>query len=149
MFLVSGYVNIHAQENVTSAGEESSGAGGTVSYSLGQINYTTNTGSNGSVSQGVQQTYNVIVTDVLDETYINLELSIFPNPTTDFLTLSADGNIDNVNYQLVGLQGKIIKSEKITSNNISIDMENLANSTYFLTVTDNENTVKTFKIIKN
>ena len=41
----SGY----AQEAVTPSGGEATGTGGTASYSVGQIAYTTNTGANGSV----------------------------------------------------------------------------------------------------
>jgi hypothetical protein len=149
MFLFLGIGSIHAQENVTASGGEGTGTGGTVSYSIGQIVYTTNTGSNGSVSQGVQQTYSIMATDGIEESTINAELSIFPNPTTDNLTLSIVGEIDNVNYQLVDLQGKVIKSEKTTTNSTSINMENLAGSIYFLKVTDNNKTIKTFKIIKN
>jgi hypothetical protein len=39
------------------AGGEATGSGGSVSYSVGQVVYTTNTGINGSVAQGVQQPY--------------------------------------------------------------------------------------------
>ncbi len=47
----------YAQEGATAAGGDASGSGGTVAYSVGQVAYTSNTGSTGSVSQGVQQAY--------------------------------------------------------------------------------------------
>ena len=44
-----------AQQATTATGGNASGSGGTVAYSVGQIVYTTNTGSTGSVAQGMQQ----------------------------------------------------------------------------------------------
>ena len=46
---------IQSQESVLAAGSEATGAGGTVSYSIGQLFYTSQTGGNGSLSEGVQQ----------------------------------------------------------------------------------------------
>jgi len=49
-----------AQKNTVAAGGDATGVGGTVSYSIGQINYTTVTSAGGSVSQGLQQVYLLI-----------------------------------------------------------------------------------------
>ena len=45
--------------------------------------------------------------------------------------------------------GKVIENKKITSSIETIEMDNLPDATYFLTVIDNEQSIKTFKIIKN
>lgn len=42
------------QANVTSGGD-AKGSGGSSNYSVGQVVYTTNTGSTGTVAQGIQQ----------------------------------------------------------------------------------------------
>ena len=140
---------LHAQESSTAAGGRATGAGGTTSYSVGQVAYTTNTGTNGSVAQGVQQPYEISTTVGIDETSINLELSVYPNPTTNYLTLKVDNfELSTLNFQLIDLQGKVIENKKVNANSTTITMETLPKATYFLTVTDNKNTVKTFKIIK-
>ena len=56
-FLLLGLGGLQAQESPTAAGGEATGSGGTASYSIGQVVYTTNTGTNGSVAQGVQQPF--------------------------------------------------------------------------------------------
>jgi len=147
-FLLLGLGVINAQETVTAAGGEATGAGGTVSYSVGQVVYTTNTGTNGSLAQGVQQAYEIYVTTGVNQTAINLEMIVYPNPTTNYLTLKVEDNV-NLSYQLYDLQGKVIENKKVTADNTTIKMEALSKATYFLKVIDNNKTVKTFKIIKN
>ena len=62
VFLLLGLGGLHAQENTTAAGGEATGSGGTASYSVGQVVYTTVTGTNGSVAQGVQHPYEISIT---------------------------------------------------------------------------------------
>jgi len=51
---------LQAQEATTTAGGEASGSGGYASYTVGQVVYTTKTGTNGnSVIEGVQQPYEI------------------------------------------------------------------------------------------
>ena len=50
-----------AQEAIPAAGSNAIGSGGSVSYSVGQVVYTINTGTNGSVAEGVQQPYEISV----------------------------------------------------------------------------------------
>ena len=75
-----------AQESSNSSGGNATGSGGTVAYSIGQVVYTTNTGSNGSVAQGVQHAYEIFTVGI-KETELNISLTAFPNPTTENLTL--------------------------------------------------------------
>jgi hypothetical protein len=147
-FLLLGLGGLHAQESPTAAGGEATGTGGTSSYSVGQVVYTTATGTNGSLAQGVQQPYEIFVTIGIKETSINLELSVYPNPTTDYLTLKLD-EFETLNFQLIDLQGKIIENKKVSSTTTSINVENLPKALYFLNVTKNNKVVKSFKIIKN
>jgi hypothetical protein len=147
-FLLLGLGGLYAQESPTTAGGEATGTGGTASYSVGQVVYTTATGTNGSVAQGVQQPYEISTTVGIKETAITLELSVYPNPTTDYLTLKVEDNTE-LNYQLYDLQGKVIENKKVTANSTTIKMEALPKAIYFLNVTKNNRIVKTFKIIKN
>ena len=139
-----------AQQATTATGSDASGSGGTVAYSVGQIVYTTNTGTNGSVAQGVQQPYEIYIVLGIDNHTINLELTAYPNPTTNFLTLNVgNAELSTLNFQLYDILGKLIESRKIISSSETIAIENLPTATYFLKVTNNNNEVKTFKIIKN
>lgn len=151
LLLGLGLTGLQAQESVNATGGNASGSGGTVSYSVGQVVYTTNTGTNGSVEQGVQQPYEISVLTAIEQAKgINLSVSAYPNPTTDFLTLRIDEfEISNLSYQLYDMNGKLLQSKKITGNQTSIAMGNLVPANYFVKVIQGNKEVKTFKIIKN
>ncbi|MDA9938466.1 T9SS type A sorting domain-containing protein [Salibacteraceae bacterium] len=142
---------LYSQETITAAGGEATGSG-TASYSIGQIVYSNNTGSNGSVSQGVQQAYTIVdvVGLVGGLATINLELAAYPNPTNNALTLNI-GNYNNQNltYRLCDMQGKLLDSRKVNNSSTEIGMQNLPASTYLLNIVDSESLIKTFRIIKN
>lgn len=138
-----------AQQATTATGGNASGSLGTMAYSVGQIVYTTNTGTKGSVAQGVQQPYEISVVLGVENNAIKLELTAYPNPTTNFLTLNVGKTeLSTLNFQLYDMSGKLIESRKILSSNETIAMEDLLPATYFLKVTNNNKEVKTFKIIK-
>ena len=141
-------LELSAQEYTVASGGEATGSGGAVSYSVGQVIYTTNTGTNGSVSQGVQQPYVVSTTVGINETSIQLELAVYPNPTTNNLTLKTDDS-KSLSYQLFNIQGAEISSKTLNSKTSNISLEGHPPATYFLKVIKNNEVIKAFKIIKN
>lgn len=149
LLLMLGVGYIHAQEAVPAAGGGSSGSNGEMSYSIGQVVYSANSSSSGSINQGVQQPYDISTSSTKEEVE-NIKLSVFPNPTNDKLKL----NIEKVDflgysYELYSVQGKIIKKEDINSTLIEIPMHNLDASTYILKVRSKDAVVKTFRVVKN
>jgi hypothetical protein len=151
LLLGLGLTGLQAQESVNATGGDALGSGGSASYSVGQVVYTTNTGTNGSVAQGVQQAFEISVVTGLEEAKgINLSVSAYPNPTTDYLTLEVkDVELLNLHFQMYDMNGKLLQNEKITGNQTSIVMSNLVPATYFVKVIQGNKEVKTFKIIKN
>ena len=144
-------INLSAQQSTNTSGGNATGTGGTVSYSVGQMNYTTNTGTGGSACQGVQQPYEIFaITNVDEAKDLNINLSAFPNPTFDFLTLKIESeSTKNLSYLLLDINGKLLASQKLDGAETKIAMNNYAAATYFIQITENNNTLKTFKIIKN
>ena len=151
LLLGLGLTGLQAQESINTTGGDASGSGGSANYSVGQVVYTTNTGASGSVAQGVQQAFEISVVTGLEQAKgINLSVSAYPNPTTDYLTLSIDDfEISNLSYQLYDMNGKLLQNAKITGNQTSIVMSNLVPANYFVKVIQGNKKVKTFKIIKN
>jgi hypothetical protein len=152
VFCLLGFgTTIQAQNTIPASGGNASGSGGSVSYSVGQVVYTTNTGTNGSVTQGVQQPYEIsVVTGIVEAEDISLEMVVYPNPATDFIKLKIENyEVQNLRYQLFDINGSLLQDNLIVGNEISIDMSNYMSATFFLKVTDNNKVIKTFKIIKN
>lgn len=140
---------VKAQKSVTTTSDNASGTGGTINYSIGQLVYTTGTGADGSSVQGIQQPYEFFVVAGIENKDINLRLTVHPNPTTDHLILTVDGDkLPDLNFQLYDLQGEWIESNKLSGTTV-IPMTDLPSSTYFLKIMDRHSLVKTFKVIKN
>jgi hypothetical protein len=139
-----------AQESVNASGGEATGSGGTAAYSIGQVVYTANTGSSGSVAQGVQHAYEIFPVGI-KETKLNITLSVFPNPTAEHLILQvSDYNNEKLAYQLYDMHGKLLYNGQVTTQQSQINTAGLPSATYFIHVINQENQkVQTFKIIKN
>jgi len=136
------------QANVTSGGN-ATGTSGTSSYSIGQVSYSSATGTNGSVNQGVQQPYEIFTLGNDDFPEIKLLITVYPNPTTAFVNLKIENHsLENLQYQLFDNNGRQIQSQKITTSETQIAMENLATAIYLLNVFEDNKVLKTFKIIK-
>ena len=139
-----------AQETANSSGGNATGSGGIVAYSVRQVVYTTNTGSNGSVAQGVQHAYEIITVGI-KETALNISLTAFPNPTKENLTLQISNyNNEKLSYQLFDMQGKHLSNGQIRAQQTQIYLNSLPTATYFINVVNQENKkVQSFKITKN
>ncbi len=149
-FVIALSFSISAQETISTSGGEATGAGGTASYTVGQIFYQTHSGDNGSVAEGVQQPFEIsVVADIESESEIYLSIEAYPNPTTDFLTLAIiDNELSGLSYQLYDMQGRVLKTQEIVNAETKIDVKKLQPATYFVKVLQNNNEVKVFKVIK-
>ncbi len=147
-FLSAGFAQ--AQQSAHAAGGDATGSGGSVAYSVGQVVYTVNNSPSGTVSQGVQQAYEIFLIGI-NETQLNNLLSIFPNPIVDNLTLQiSDYNNEKLSYQLFDMQGKLLSNAQIIAQQTQIKTASLPPATYFIKVLNQENKhVQSFKIIKN
>jgi hypothetical protein len=140
---------IQAQETIPTSGGEATGSGGTVSYSVGQLLSNMNIGSNGTVTQGVQQTIEFTVLSNPELIALTLSAVTYPNPTTDYIVLSlTDATLTGLSYMMFDLQGRLVTKAKVEQEATQIAMKNLAIGVYILKVNQNNQELKTFKIIK-
>ncbi len=136
-----------AQDAIVATGGNGSGSGGTVSYTIGQIFYN---GTDGIVSEGVQQPYEILTVGIENPIAVDLRLSAYPNPTSNFLNLKVENyESDKLSYQLFDVSGNLLSSKAIFGNEAQIEMGNFVAAVYILKIVDNKQTIKTFKIIKN
>ncbi len=62
-----GLADLQAQEALPASGNNASGSGGSSSYSVGQLVFSYKTGTTGSVTEGVQQPYEIQVITGIDD----------------------------------------------------------------------------------
>lgn len=150
VLLLLGNITGYSQQATTSSGGEGKGPGGFVSWSTGQVAYTGFTGKGGinTISSGVQQAYAISVIGFRNA--ISISYSVYPNPVTDNLILETPNfKTGKISYQLLDMQGNLMKNALISGNRTEIDTKALPAATYFLQIIQGDKQVQTFKIIKN
>ncbi|MFZ4726959.1 MAG: T9SS type A sorting domain-containing protein [Paludibacter sp.] len=154
MFLLIGFIEIHAQQSFSSTGGDVLGNDGSVSYSVGQLVNSTNIGTNNTTSEGIQQAYEIsVIAGINQAEGINLKWSAYPNPTSNSVQLSVGKHLTinnaSLNYQLVSSDGKLLESNKVISELTTINLSTLVSSTYFIRIFQEDKELKTFIIIKS
>ena len=137
-----------AQTAVLATGTTASGATGSVSYSVGQVAYSQK-GTNLQVMEGVQHAYEITILEVDDESILEKNILLYPNPVRDFLNIDfGKESFEDSHYSLFDSQGKLIKSGNLTQKKTELNMTTLPASVYIIQIFQNNRNIKTFKIIK-
>lgn len=140
--------HIFAQQNTVATGGDASGAGGSVSFTVGQIDYSSFDGSGGNINQGVQQPYEFFLSVGIEE-QSSIVTSIYPNPTTSNVIIQLSGLEQELTYELTDAKGKLISSKAISSPITEISMSDLSTGYYHLSIITESRTIEQIKIIKN
>lgn len=140
-FAMSG-VCCSAQQSANAAGGEASGTSGTLSYTVGQVDYIGPSSSTGSVYLGVQQPYDVIA----DEK--DFQILVFPNPTPGAVTIRIlNPQTSDLHCYLIDMLGRILVDRVMAAGETTIPLSDYSAAAYILQVRIGEE-VKTYKIIK-
>ena len=139
-------LSVSAQEVVATQGDSYSNASANIDFTIGEVIIDTGTDSNNDITQGFHQTnWNFVG---LEDYAPNYEATIFPNPTEDVLNIRTD-MFDNVTYTLYDSQGKLVMQNILSAEQTSIQVSQLAPGSYSLTLNNETQNLKTFKLIKH
>lgn len=141
-----GFIGL-SQSSVNSSSGNSVNNYGSIDYSIGQVFFQSTTTNNYLIEQGVQHIY-IINTSFVNETKINLSLSVYPNPVDDKLILKIDNIEKSFFYKIMSVEGKLIQEAPILANESEIIVKYLPVATYFVEVLLDNQIVKSFKVIK-
>lgn len=139
-----------AQAAILSSGGDASASMGSVSYSVGQVAYTSQSSPSGEVNAGVQQPIEVLMVGNTDP-LADLTLRIYPNPTMDKLILELSDKYPEQgqhSFSLYDLYGKLLLQEPILMRSVIVPLDTYAQGMYLLKVSHNKDVIKTFKVIK-
>jgi hypothetical protein len=149
--LSSAYCN--AQSNVITSGANGNGAAGSVSFTIGQLDYINANSTTGDINQGVQQPFEIYkVTGIDDMQLAGLDIQISPNPSFGAMTLLINGasfEQKKLSYSIQSINGDRLAYQSITNRQTPIKLEHLAAATYFLTIYAEQVKIATYKIVKN
>lgn len=142
-----------AQVSVNASGGKAMGVGGSQSYSVGQLVYSSMSDGSKTILQGAQQVYIIsTVTEIANAKDINLSVLAYPNPVKDNLKLIVNSEkyfLPSLQVKIVDISGKTLGIKNFSSPDLQIDMSQFPPATYFLIILQNNNELKTFKVVKN
>ena len=134
-----------AQEVVSSQGQTYSNANGSMDFTVGEVVINTGTNGTNDLTQGFHQTnWNFLGVEDFAPDY---EASIFPNPTSDVLNIRTS-SFENVTYTLYDAQGKLVMQNILSAEQTPIQVSQLDPGSYSLTLNNETQNLKTFKLIK-
>ena len=138
-----------AQSNLTSAGGEYKGEGGTVSQSFGQLSFATMSSDEISISEGVIQVFEIAVISGVENNAIQLFYNAYPNPVHENLSLAVENyNGEALEYQIFDSNGRLISKGMVESKLTAISTLDLIPASYYLHVLKEGKSEKSFKIVK-
>lgn len=152
MFLAVGLSlpvgSLCAQSTMPASGGTARGANGSVSYTVGQVDYLFSSSISGNAVAGVQQPFD-------DNTAYHtncdgVELTIFPNPTSADLYVSCDVLDASYPYMLTDMIGKILFEGELQGEYTTIPTSKLIDGAYLLKIIcgEGKDDNSVFKIIK-
>ena len=137
--------SVSAQEVVSTQGDSYSNGIGSIDFTLGEVIIATETDGTNDITQGFHQTnWNFLG---LENHAPNYEATIFPNPTEDVLNIKTS-SFENVTYTLYDAQGKLVMQDILSAEQTPIQVSQLAPGGYTLTLNNQTQNLKTFKLVK-
>ncbi|GAA3619195.1 T9SS type A sorting domain-containing protein [Flavivirga jejuensis] len=84
----------------------------------------------------------------IDKNILNdIKIQFYPNPINDYLNIEIEKEFIDSRFSIFEISGKAIKSGTFENKLNSIDLENISNGVYFLTI-NKDHLTKTIKFIK-
>lgn len=75
-----------------------------------------------------------ILVGVSENDLIENNLSIYPNPSRGMFTIETTVEMKNTRFQIVSIDGKILRDEIMNQSKINVDMSDYSNGVYFLRI---------------
>ena len=151
IIILTGITVAFAQSAIVSVGGDALNNNGSVSYTVGQIAIQTNSNESVSLSEGVQQPYEIMTVGVNEFPQITLNALVYPNPTENIAQLQLNGleiPIGGFQAILYDANGKLLQNHNVTEEITSFQIGQYATGTYYLKLRNGKRVLKTFKVIR-
>jgi hypothetical protein len=94
-------------------------------------------------SYGCTVTSNIITVNVgVEETTLESQLNIYPNPVTDVLNVQWNNTNETANLSIRDLSGRLVLSERLANGNAALELSNLSSGNYILELQTEEGTLR-------
>jgi hypothetical protein len=117
-----------AQEVISASGTEFIQPSGSITYTLGEPVVETVSNSNSTLTQGFNQPWIDINTDVNGPVPVNI--SIYPNPTRHYLHLDIADSPSGHRYEFFDAKGALVLSGRVEDRLTTLDIQHLSSGGY-------------------
>lgn len=150
-FFCMSAIFCNAQVALVATGNNGSSSSGTISYSVGQVAYTSSSASNISVNQGVQQPFEIFdLAGVVTQKTSKYNISLFPNPAENYITLTLDSlNVKELSFRIIDLSGKIMTQGVLIGPSTQIPVDRFAEGSYMVYILKRNELVHSFLLVKH
>lgn len=143
---VASTLGANAQSVLSAGGAEMENADAKVTVTIGESTIGI-AGDDATAEIGFQQAYDS-ETVTIEETLSTLQLTVYPNPTADKVTIT-NKQQDDLSFTLYQMDGKTLEKGTTSATQMEITLQDKTAGIYFLQFNNTQNnTSKTFKIIK-
>jgi hypothetical protein len=135
---------------VASAGTHFTGSNAQLSWTIGEPVTTTLSNGSNTITQGFHQTL-LTVTAVNEQTVAGIDVTVYPNPTSDLVNIQLSNNKKDLQLDLFDLNGKLLQTRKINADqsNVQLGMAEYAIAHYVLRIYSSDASVNySYKIQK-
>jgi hypothetical protein len=133
---------------VSASGDFYSNSNGQVQWTLGEVMVETYSNSSYSVTQGFHQSF---ITGTGINSFGTTSLNIFPNPTSQSISVTFNRSAEIYLILLTDITGKILQSKEYSNADqfLEFDLKNYSNGIYILKVSEvKANFNQCYRIIK-
>lgn len=147
-FLLLFSIQGNAQATIVPAGGSVHNQNGSLSYSVGQVDFAQAKSTSSSINAGIQQP-NSMDTTTEQKKNINaqIELSVYPNPTKNSFQVSLKNDIQWHDFSITDIEGRILRQGTVKNGSI-VSLEDQPIGAYLFKLFLNNSEFITLKIIK-
>ena len=142
--------SLSAQQGVLSSGGDGYSSSGSISYSIGQVDYQAIDHSSGSTNEGLQVPYEIYLEVGVESAKTPWLIRLYPNPTQDELILDfGSQDIDQMSYGIYDMSGHLLEEGRILQSKSRLSLSRYSAATYMLKILGSDDQNLTYRIIKN
>ena len=142
-------VVVYGQQAAVASGGDVQGTGGSVAYSIGQVDYQSYSNDTWQINEGVQQPVETFqISSVGNSPEFTVQIG--PNPVSNEIYIRADQSVlFALSFELFDIQGKRIKALQSVPEDGKIDLAELPAASYQLVIYNLNEPIHNYKLIKH
>ncbi|MEO7175441.1 MAG: T9SS type A sorting domain-containing protein [Saprospiraceae bacterium] len=137
------------QSGLVSSGGNGTGAGGKISFSIGQVLDQSSNSATKSISEGVQQPFEIQISTGVKLGNLPFEVSVFPNPSSsEIQILRSSDQYQSAQASFYDLSGHLLLQQEMTESTTKINLQPFPAGIYTLRISLKYYGEQTFQVVK-